>query len=81
MKQFELILGDTFVIARIFAVFNVIVYGLLTLLSASLLYITYFVYARCLYTCIVYKKIRKIHICCNRHQLENMDKSVLVWLP
>ena len=42
MKRFELILGGTFVLARIFAVFEVLVYGLLTLLSALILYFTYF---------------------------------------
>ena len=42
MKKFELILGGTFFLARIFALCNVPVHGFLTLVSAVLLQLTYF---------------------------------------
>ena len=41
MKKFELFLGGTFVLGRIFALCNVPVYGFLTLMSASVLYLYY----------------------------------------
>ena len=44
MKRFEFIMGSAFVLGRIFAVCEVPVHGILTLLSALLLYFTYFLF-------------------------------------
>ena len=45
MKKFELFLGGTFVLGRIFAVFDVALPNFLTLMSGSVLYLFYFLFS------------------------------------